>query len=57
MHRKNFPDRRAQRREEANVRQLSYNALTEEQKIASAHARPGRSKRELARLGEWVDAA
>ena len=53
MKRKNFPDRRALKREDAAVRQAYYDALTHEQKIASANAAPGNSKRELVRLGAW----
>lgn len=57
MLRKNFPDRRAQKREDADVRQAYYDALTHEQKVASAMASPGRSKRELIRLNAWPSAA
>ena len=56
MLRRNNPDRREQRRKEAAVRQAEYDALTKEQKIARAMASPGRSKRELIRLGAWPDA-
>ena len=54
---KNDKVRVAERRDEANVRQVSYNALTPEQKIARAQSRRGNSKRELIRLGAWVDAS
>lgn len=51
MLRRNFPDRRKQRADEAAVRQAEYDALTKEQKIARAESRPGNSLRELRRLG------
>ena len=57
MKRKNFPDRRALRREDAAVRQAYYDALTHEQKVASAMAAPGQSKRGLIRLNAWPSAA
>ncbi len=55
MPRKNFPDRRKVRNEEAVVRQAEYDALPEEQKVARAEFRRGNSKRELIRLGAWQD--
>lgn len=57
MIRMRFPDRRAQRRVEAEVRQAEYDALSPEQKVARAMASPGHSKRELIRLNAWPDAA
>lgn len=51
MLRKNFPDRRKQRAEEAAIRQTEYNALSKEERIARAQSRPGNSLRELRRLG------
>ena len=57
MLRKNNPDRRQKRREEAAIRQAEYDALTPEQKIARAMSRRGRSKRELIRLNAWPSQA
>jgi hypothetical protein len=51
--RKNFPNRRKQRRDEAAVRQEEYNALSKEQKIARVKARRGNNKRELVRLSAY----
>ena len=53
MLRKNFPDRRKQRQDEAAVRQAECDALTKEQRIARVQTRPGNNKRELIRLGVW----
>jgi len=39
-----------ERREEAGIRQAEYDALSTEQKIARAEARPGNSLKELRRL-------
>lgn len=50
MKRMNNPDRRAQRQNEAAIRQAEYSALTTEQKIARAQSRRGNSKKELRRL-------
>lgn len=50
MLRKNRKDRREQRRLEAGVRQAEYDGLTTAAKIERALARPGSSKKELARL-------
>lgn len=57
MSMKNNSVRRAERREQAAIRQEEYDALTKEQKIARAMARRGRSKRELIRLNAWPDQA
>ncbi len=57
MKRMCFPHRRDQRREEAEVRQAEYDALTSEQKVARAMTSPGRSKRELIRLNAWPNTA
>lgn len=54
MLRRNFPDRRKQRADEAAVRQAEYDALTKEQKIARAESRRGNSLRERRRLGVAV---
>jgi len=56
MSRMHFRHRCKQRREEAEIRQAEYDALTPEQKIARAMASPGSSKRELIRLNAWPDA-
>jgi hypothetical protein len=52
--RRRFPvglnPRRLERQEQAKVRQIEYDALTKEQKVARAKARPGESARELRRL-------
>lgn len=48
--RSNQRHRKDARREQAAVRQAEYNALSTEDKIARAEARPGNSKRELERL-------
>jgi Spy/CpxP family protein refolding chaperone len=53
MKRMNFEDRRKQRREEAEVRQAEYDALTPEQKVARVKTRPGNNKRELIRLNAY----
>lgn len=50
MLRKNFPDRRKRRHEEAVIRQAEYDALTLEQKITRAESRTGNSEKELRRL-------
>lgn len=49
--RKNFLNRSKQRREEAEIRQDEYDALTPAQKITRAQSRVGNSKKELGRLG------
>ena len=57
MLRKNFPERRSIRRDEAYVRQTYYDNLTHDEKVASAKASPGNSKRQLVRLSAWPDTA
>ena len=47
MKRKNNPDRKEKRQEEAIKRQKQYNKLTIEQKIASAIYSPGHKRKEL----------
>jgi hypothetical protein len=53
MKRKNFPERRSIRRDEAYVRQTYYDNLTHDEKVASAKASPGNSKRQLVRLNAY----
>lgn len=53
MLRKNFPERRSTRRDEAYVRQTYYDNLSDAEKIASAKAAPGNSKRQLVRLNAY----
>lgn len=55
MLRKNFPERRSTRRDEAYVRQTYYDNLTKDEKIALAQSRPGNNKRELTRLNAWYE--
>ena len=50
MKRMYFPARRAQRRAEAEVRQVEYDALDVASKVARCVRRPGNSKKELARI-------
>ena len=52
MKRANQRHRRQRRREEAEIRQAEYDALTIEQKIARAKGRPGDSRKEIKRLRE-----
>lgn len=48
--RKNFPNRKDQRREAAKARQAEYDALSKDEKVQRATDRGG--KRELARLNK-----
>lgn len=51
MSMKNNSVRRAERREQAAIRQAEYDALTKAEKIVRAKSRRGESKKELRRLG------
>lgn len=50
MKRMYFPNRRAQRRVEAEVRQAEYDAMSTMHKVARCLVRRGNSKKELARI-------
>ena len=55
--RKSFPERKTQRRIDAEIRQEERDARTDEQQIARLKTLQGESKRERARLVERMIAA